>query len=85
MANSSTGYIDSKGKYIRGENKPLINDVNSMHKDWEHTIGRKEFSREIIQPHINGKPNRAFIEAYPEYSLKYWNQETIDKIMREQI
>lgn len=79
----SKGFIGSNGKYIRGTDKAMPWDVNPMHKDYEHSLGRKEFSREIIQPHINGKPNPDFIEAYPEYAKKYWSQEAIDKALRE--
>ena len=79
------GYIDEHGKYVRGEDKPLPWDVSSMNKDYEHSMGRKEFSREIIQPHINGQPNPDFIRAYPVYAKKYWSQEVIDKTLRSQI
>lgn len=84
MANSK-GYIDEHGKYIRGKDKPMGHDINPLHKEWSHSIGRKEFSREIIQPRKKGKPNRDFIEAYPEYSKKYFSQEEIDKTMKEQL
>ena len=63
----------------------MTHDVSSMHKDWEHSMGRKEFSREIIQPHKNGKPNREFVENYPEYSKKYFSQEEIDETLRSQL
>jgi hypothetical protein len=80
---STTGYIGADGKYHRGDDKKMAYDVNSTFKEYSHEIGRKEFSKEIIQPHVNGKPNPAFIEAYPEYSRKYWNQAQIDKALRE--
>jgi hypothetical protein len=80
---STTGYIGPDGKYVRGENKKMPYDVNSTYKEYSHDIGRKEYSREIIQPHESGKPNKKFIEAYPEYSKEYWDQETIDKTLRE--
>ena len=82
MAKSS-GYIDANGKYHRGETNSLAHDVSSMHKDWRHSLERKQFSREIIQPHKNGKPNPDFIRAYPKYSKKYWSQEQIDNTLRE--
>lgn len=81
----SKGYIDENGKYIRGKDRAIPHDVNPLHKDWSHSIERKEFSREIIQPRSNGKPNRDFIESYPEYSKKYFSQEEIDKAMRGQL
>lgn len=80
---STTGFIGSDGKYHRGEDNKMGYDVNSTHKQWRHEYERKVFAREIIQPRINGKPNRAFIEAYPNYSKKYWSQEVIDKTLRE--
>jgi hypothetical protein len=76
------GYINEEGKYIRGEDKALGHDVNPTFKEYEHDYGRKQFSREIIQPHKDGKPNRDFVESYPEYSKKYFNQQQIDEIMR---
>jgi hypothetical protein len=81
----TTGHIGSDGKYHRGEDQKMAYDVNITHKEYEHDMGRKEFARDIIQPHVNGKPNVEFIHAYPEYSKKYWSQEVIDKTLREQV
>ncbi len=80
---STTGFIGSDGKYHRGEDNKMGYDVNSTHKQWRHEYERKIFAREIIQPHVNGKPNVEFIKAYPNYSKKYWSQEVIDKTLRE--
>lgn len=79
----TTGYIDEHGNYVRGQQQSMADDVSSMYKDWSHSLGRKEFAREIIQPHVDGKPNPEFIRAYPKYSKKYWNQEQIDKALRD--
>ena len=79
----SVGYIDEHGNYVPGDDKPMPNERSGMYKQYSHEFGRKEFSGEIIQPHKNGKPNRAFIEVYPEYSHQYWSQEEIDKALRE--
>jgi len=76
------GYIGKDGKYHRGEDNKMPFDVNPTYKEWSHDMGRKEYSREIIQPHKNGKPNKAFVEAYPDYSKEYWDQETIDRTLR---
>lgn len=77
------GYIDENGKYQRGEDRPLTNDVNITYKEYSHDMGRKEFAKAIIQPHVKGKPNPLFIRAYPEYSKKYWSEEQIDKALRD--
>jgi hypothetical protein len=79
----TTGYIDEFGKYVRGEDKAMPDDVNIMHKDYSHSYERKVYAREIIQPRVNGKPNPEFINAYPKYSKKYFDQDTIDKTLRE--
>lgn len=79
----TTGYVDSNGKYIRGEDKSLAHDVNSTWKEQQHDLGRKEFALEITQPHLNGKPNPEFVRNYPEVSKEYWSQEQIDKSERE--
>jgi hypothetical protein len=76
-------YIDEHGKYIRGKTKNMRHDINSMHKSWSHDQQRKEFAREIIQPHRQGKPNPDFIRAYPEYSKKYFTPQQIIDYERE--
>lgn len=83
MAKFNVGFIDGNGHYHRGYDNPLPNQVNFTYKEYDHDMQRKEFSREIIQPYIHGKPNRAFIESYPVYSRKYFNQEIIDQTLRE--
>lgn len=80
---SSTGHIDSKGRYIRGVDVKMGHDVSPQYKGWSHDLQRKEFSREIIQPHVKGKPNPKFIQAYPEYSKKYFTDEQIKSGERE--
>lgn len=80
---NTTGYIGIDGKYHRGADKAMGYDVNPTHKEWRHDMERKQFSREIIQPHKNGRPNPDFIRSYPEYSKKYWSQEVIDNTLRE--
>lgn len=79
----SLGYIDENGVYRRGEAKRMGEDRNTMFRGWSHDQQRAEFAKEVIQPRIGGKPNKAFIEAYPDYSHKYFDQETIDKTLRE--
>lgn len=78
----TVGYVDQSGHYVRGEDKSLTWDVNSMHKEYEHDFERKKFAREIIQPRINGQPNPEFVTAYASYSKKYFSTEEIDKAQR---
>jgi hypothetical protein len=80
---TGVGYIDGNGVYRKGERSDLPHDRSTQYKDWDHTMQRKEFSREITQPRKNGKPNPEFIRSYPNYSKKYWTQEEIDKALRE--
>ena len=80
---STTGYIGQDGKYHRGEDKKMAYDVSSTFKEYSHEIGRKEFAAEITQPHVNGKPNKKFIEVYPEIAKEYWSQKIIDETLRE--
>lgn len=79
----STGYIDEHGKYVRGEDKKMPLDVNQMHKEWHHDYERKVFARELVQPHVKGRPNPQFIRSYPNYSKKYFTPEQIDKALRD--
>jgi hypothetical protein len=76
------GFIGEDGKYQKGK-KNLGHDVSSMHKDWRHSMERKKFSREIIQPYKNGKPNPKFVRAYEETSKEYFNEQQIRSAERE--
>lgn len=79
------GYIDSNGKYKHGKpEKPMTHDVSSQFKDWSHDNQRKRMNGDIIQPYIDGQPNREFIEVYRgEVADKYFNREQQDKADRE--
>lgn len=79
----TTGYIDQNGRYIRGVDKSLGHDINPTYKEYSHEIGRKEYAKEIIQPHAGGKPNPEFVRNYPEVSKEYWSQEQIDQAERK--
>lgn len=63
----------------------MSNDVSPQHKGWSHDFERKQYSAQILQPRINGKPNRKFIEVYPQIAKEYFDQGQIDNAMREQI
>jgi hypothetical protein len=78
----TTGYIDATGKYVKGKDRPLTHDVNPLYKEYSHDMGRKEFAKEIIQPHKDGKPNPEFVRNYPDVSKEYWSQEQIDQAER---
>jgi hypothetical protein len=79
----TVGYIDSNGKYVRGEDKPLSFDVNPTHKEYRHDMERKQFAKEIIQPYKDGKANSEFIKAYPEESKEYFSESVIEKAGRQ--
>lgn len=80
----TVGYIDADGTYHRGEpDKPLGHDVSSQYKAWSHDNQRRRLHADIVQPYINGKPNREFIEVYRgEVASKYFSQEQIDTAER---
>jgi hypothetical protein len=82
---ASPGYIGEDGKYHRGESKKLIHDINPEARRNRQEIERKIYDAEIIQPHIGGEPNPAFIQAYIDDPIvhEYFDQETIDKNMRK--
>lgn len=80
---TATGYIDGNGKYHRGEDAAMGHNVNSMHKQWRHDGERRKYSREIVQPRINGQPNPEFVRSYPEESKEYFTPEQIRKAERQ--
>jgi len=83
MANSKTvGYIGADGRYVRGEDKPMADNSNSISKEYNRDIERKLFSKEILQPRVNGKASPEFVRAYPGYSKKYFSQAEIDEATR---
>lgn len=58
------------GVYYRNEDiaRP-VDGENITHKQWSHSEQRKTHAKDIVQPFdSNGKPNPAFIEAWPEES-----------------
>lgn len=78
------GYIGSDGKYHKGKDVPMAHDVSSQFKDWSHDNQRKRMNGDIIQPYINGKPNREFVEVYRgEVADGYFSREEQDKADRE--
>jgi hypothetical protein len=75
------GYIDADGKYVKGKKAPasLSNDVSSMYKQWDHDDQRRRFSGDLVQPYVDGKPNREFVDIYRDDTAKdYFSQEQID-------
>ena len=77
-------YIEEHGKYREGT-KAMPSDVASMNKDYEHSLGRKQFAAEIIQPFSHGQPNPDFVKAWPEVAKDYWSEQEIDKILRGEL
>lgn len=85
MANP--GYIGEDGKYHRGETRKLTHNINLEARKNRQEIERKIYAAEIIQPHIAGEPNPAFIQTYVDDPIvhEYFDQDTIDKNMRKVI
>lgn len=73
------------GKYYKDTDiDKLKPKTSSMYKQHEHDRQRKDFAKEIIQPFDrNGKPNEAFIEAYPEESKGYGFIKVDEEIKKE--
>ena len=78
-----TGYIDSNGKYHRKGNRLSDNDVTPTYREWHHDMERKQYSREIVQPRKNSRPNPEFIRSYPDISKEYFSKDEIMKGERE--
>jgi hypothetical protein len=78
------GYVNSRGDYVKGTYKPEGNEMSSQAKAYSHMMQRKVFGADIVQPHVNGQPNREFIEVYRgEVADKYFTREQIDKADRQ--
>lgn len=60
----TTGYIDEQGVYHKGVSNPIPHDIDSQYRSWDHMQQRKNHAKDILQPYINGEPNREFVEAY---------------------
>ena len=79
---SDLGFINDRGEYIEGEDKPLGFDVSSQYKSWSHDNQRKRFGRDVLQPWSKGEPNPEFVSSYPEESKRYFSQDQINKAER---
>jgi hypothetical protein len=80
---TNIGYIDEYGKYHKGIDKPLPNDVDTQFKSYSHADQRRRFSKDIIQPYRDGKPNRDFVQAYDgELAERYFTKEQIKQSER---
>lgn len=80
------GYI-LNGVYVAQEadTGKLRTSDNSTYKASDHDRQRKDFAREIIQPHNpDGTPNEDFINAYPTESQEYGFVPTIEQIKENQ-
>ena len=75
------GYISQDGNFHIGQSE-TSSDLVTADKSHSHEMQRREFAKEIIQPHIGDKPNPAFIKAYPDISKEYFTQEQIDEGLR---
>lgn len=69
---STKGYI-LNGKYVKAE-APLdkmLTPQQSTFKQHDHARQRFDHAAEIIQPYVNGKPNPAMLEAWPDEYERY--------------
>lgn len=70
----STGYI-LNGKYVRAGNTPdSAKSVRKqpLHGQYETDRMREEFRKDLVQPYLpNGKPNKEFVDAFPERAEGY--------------
>ena len=75
------GYIGQDGIYHKGTPPDMSVRQNSTWKQHDHKRQRQDNAREIIQPYDrSGKPNQAFIDAYPEESKDYGFLPNEDKL-----
>lgn len=81
---SGTGYI-LNGKYIRTSDIPAeaVNPRQQpLLKAYEMDRAVEQFRRDFTQPRINGKPNPAFVKAYPEESRQYFTEDELREMER---
>ena len=79
------GYIDDQGKYQQGvEDVPMPHNVDNQYKSYSHSEQRKRHAKDILQPYVDGKPNRDFVQAYDgDVSKRYFDIDTIIKSERK--
>lgn len=68
-----TGFIKD-GVYYKGEPDLTIfkDGVNGQYKGWNHDRQREDHRADLVQPYTSdGKPNREFIDLYPEEAKNY--------------
>lgn len=73
----STGYI-LNGIYVKSSDSvdpinagPESSGSSITYKVYEHDRQRREHAFDMIQPHVNGKPNPEFITHYPTEAKEY--------------
>ena len=63
------GHIDQHGRYVKGQRAAVVEANSSQYKAYSHDRQRAEHQWELLQPYDrNGRPNAAFMEAYPDES-----------------
>lgn len=71
---ASSGYI-LNGVYHKAKKAPLnkmVRTQQTVFKQGDHFRQRFDHSAEILQPYtFDGKPNKQFIEAYPDAATEY--------------
>lgn len=79
-----SGYINEEGKYVKGEDKPLPHDVSPLYKQYTHDDQKRRHAGDIVQPFVDGKPNREFVQIYKDDNVRdYFNQAQIDTAERD--
>lgn len=64
------------GKFIKSKPKETNNREHQLHRQHIRDRMREDYSKDIIQPWKNGKPNEEYIEAYGKREAKqYFNIE----------
>jgi hypothetical protein len=61
------------GKYYKGavHLSTMVKPQQTMYKQHDHARQRFDHSAEILQPYKGNKPNKDFIEVYPDESVSY--------------
>jgi hypothetical protein len=63
------GYVDGFGVYHPAEKVQSLVAEASQYKSWRHDRQRADRQWELIQPWTrDGRPSKAFMEAYPDES-----------------
>lgn len=69
------------GKFYTSVCKSCLNQVSSPHaKEYDRERQREKHAADIVQPWVNGEPNRDFIRAYPDRVSEYFTNDDLKKM-----